>query len=199
MAVADRPSGSGINHQRRVELKRIENEDARYVCFSKRRAGLFRKASELSTLCGADIAIIVNSPTGRPYSFGSPAFDPVINRFLSNTLNQPGQNPNDQAGMVNHLNQELMTLRIQLGNQLAKKPALNERIKEASDKAPECEWIEKIEQLNYHEFNQFNSDLGGSGRLNIGSNRFNPSSSGCGSNLDPTGLNPESSDPNPDL
>ncbi|KAG0467197.1 hypothetical protein HPP92_018777 [Vanilla planifolia] len=69
--------------RQKIEIKKIENEDARLVSFSKRRTGLFNKASCLSTLCGADVAVVVFSPAGTPYSFGSPRVDQVLTRFLS--------------------------------------------------------------------------------------------------------------------
>ncbi|KAH0458052.1 hypothetical protein IEQ34_013367 [Dendrobium chrysotoxum] len=69
--------------RQKIEIKKIENEDARLVSFSKRRAGLFNKASCLATLCGIDLAVIVLSPAGMPYSFGSPRVNQVIDRFLS--------------------------------------------------------------------------------------------------------------------
>lgn len=52
--------------RQKIEIKRIEKEEARQVCFSKRRAGVFKKAHELSVLCGAEIAIVVFSPAGKP-------------------------------------------------------------------------------------------------------------------------------------
>lgn len=69
--------------RQKVELKRIENGDARYVTFSKRKLSLFKKASELSTLCGAEIAVVVFSPADRPYSIGLPNVDDVFHRVLS--------------------------------------------------------------------------------------------------------------------
>ncbi|OWM68225.1 hypothetical protein CDL15_Pgr004707 [Punica granatum] len=46
------------------------------------RAGLFSKATELSLLCGAEVAIITYSPHGnRPYVFGYPSVDATIHRF----------------------------------------------------------------------------------------------------------------------
>ncbi|XP_021748268.1 truncated transcription factor CAULIFLOWER A-like isoform X1 [Chenopodium quinoa] len=55
----------------KVELKRIENNISRQVTFSKRRAGLLKKAKELSILCDAEIALIVFSPRGKLYEFSS--------------------------------------------------------------------------------------------------------------------------------
>ncbi|CAA6661691.1 unnamed protein product [Spirodela intermedia] len=68
--------------RQKIEIKRIENEEARQVCFSKRRSGLFKKASELSILCGAEIGVVVFSPAGKVFSFGHPSVESVVDRFL---------------------------------------------------------------------------------------------------------------------
>ncbi|KAF9599810.1 hypothetical protein IFM89_001756 [Coptis chinensis] len=70
--------------RQKIEIKRIENEAARQVTFSKRRAGVFKKASEISILCGVDTLIVVFSPAGKPFSFGHPNIDSVLDRALSN-------------------------------------------------------------------------------------------------------------------
>ncbi|KAG9459706.1 hypothetical protein H6P81_004214 [Aristolochia fimbriata] len=66
--------------RRKLEMKKIENPNSLQVCFSKRRAGLFKKASELCLLTGAQIAIIAFSPAGRVFTFGHPSVDAVIDR-----------------------------------------------------------------------------------------------------------------------
>ncbi|CAL5089434.1 unnamed protein product [Urochloa decumbens] len=77
--VKDKPSKG----RKKIEIKFIENDEARQVCFSKRRQGLFKKASELSILCGAMVGSVVFSASGRSFSFGHPSIDEVINRFLN--------------------------------------------------------------------------------------------------------------------
>lgn len=64
-------------------MRLIQNQDDLYASFSKRRLGLFKKASELSTLCGADVGIIVFSPTDNPFSFFSPTMDSVVDRYIN--------------------------------------------------------------------------------------------------------------------
>jgi hypothetical protein len=59
--------------RQKIEIRPIESEDARQVCFSKRRVGLFKKASELTILCGAEAAAVVFSPAGKAFSFGNPS------------------------------------------------------------------------------------------------------------------------------
>uniref|UniRef100_A0A453GD06 MADS-box domain-containing protein n=1 Tax=Aegilops tauschii subsp. strangulata TaxID=200361 RepID=A0A453GD06_AEGTS len=55
----------------RVELRRIEDRTSRQVRFSKRRAGLFKKAFELAVLCDAEVSLLVFSPAGRLYEYAS--------------------------------------------------------------------------------------------------------------------------------
>ncbi|KAL0422050.1 UNVERIFIED_CONTAM: Agamous-like MADS-box protein [Sesamum latifolium] len=59
-------------------MVKIENETNLQVTFSKRRAGLFKKASELSTLCGAETALLVFSPGNKVHSFGHPNVEAIL-------------------------------------------------------------------------------------------------------------------------
>jgi hypothetical protein len=67
----------------KVELKKIENPTNRQVTFSKRRMGLFKKASELAVLCDAQIGVIIFSGTGRMYEYSSPPWRCVRQTFFS--------------------------------------------------------------------------------------------------------------------
>ncbi|XP_057491453.1 agamous-like MADS-box protein AGL61 [Actinidia eriantha] len=70
--------------RRKIEMKLIPSKYARQVTFSKRRVGLFKKASELCTLTGCEIAMVVFSPGGKAFSFGHQ--DP--RGSIASTLNQ---------------------------------------------------------------------------------------------------------------
>ncbi|XP_018474462.1 agamous-like MADS-box protein AGL29 [Raphanus sativus] len=52
------------------------------VTFCKRKNGIYTKLSELSVLCGADVGFLIYSGSGKPFTFGSPSFDVVAQRFL---------------------------------------------------------------------------------------------------------------------
>ncbi|KAK9058087.1 hypothetical protein SSX86_022927 [Deinandra increscens subsp. villosa] len=65
----------------KIEIKKIENVSTRQVTFSKRRAGLLKKAHELSVLCDAEVGIIVFSNTGRLYEFCSSSMRGIIDRY----------------------------------------------------------------------------------------------------------------------
>nr|ASZ80026.1 MADS75 [Dendrocalamus latiflorus] len=63
-------------------MRRIEKEESRQVTFSKRRNGIYKKASELSMLCGAHVAVVVFSSAGRAYAFGDPSVDYILHQYL---------------------------------------------------------------------------------------------------------------------
>ncbi|CAH9083486.1 unnamed protein product [Cuscuta europaea] len=57
----------------RIEMKKIECLQARNICFSKRRTGLFKKSEELCRLFpGTRVSAVVYSPAGKPYFLGDP-------------------------------------------------------------------------------------------------------------------------------
>ncbi|KAK1411973.1 hypothetical protein QVD17_32869 [Tagetes erecta] len=70
--------------RKKIEIKKIEETNSRQVTFSKRRTGLFKKASELCVLTGAQVAVLVNSPGGRVFAFGHPNVDNLVDRYLKN-------------------------------------------------------------------------------------------------------------------
>ncbi|KAG4982499.1 hypothetical protein JHK87_027248 [Glycine soja] len=67
--------------RQKIEMKKMRNESNLPVAFSKLRTGVFKKASELATLCGVDVAVIMFSPDNRVFSFGSPSVDFVVQRY----------------------------------------------------------------------------------------------------------------------
>ncbi|CAL9093558.1 unnamed protein product [Musa textilis] len=148
----------GVTSQgrRKIEIKKIQNEDARHVCFSKRKAGIFAKASDISTLCGADVALVVYSPAGNPYSFGSPAVDPVVDRFLSASMIHAGSAHDvGRSHLTQQLNQQYMEVSKQLEASKARKMMLQERLAGVVQ-SQEIEWarnnvdhlgLEQLERL----------------------------------------------------
>ncbi|XP_061370860.1 MADS-box protein SVP-like [Gastrolobium bilobum] len=65
----------------KIEIKKIDNIAARQVTFSKRKRGLFKKARELSTLCDAEIALIVFSASSKLFEFASSSVEQVVERY----------------------------------------------------------------------------------------------------------------------
>ncbi|BBH05093.1 AGAMOUS-like 62 [Prunus dulcis] len=68
--------------KKKIDIKKINNKNYLKATFSKRRKGLFRKATDLCCLSGAQIAIITFSPGNKPFIFGHPSAETVVDRFL---------------------------------------------------------------------------------------------------------------------
>ncbi|KAH9303036.1 hypothetical protein KI387_014619, partial [Taxus chinensis] len=58
----------------------IENRLARNSCFKKRKMGIFKKVSEISTLCATEIAVIIQQED-QMFAFGGPDVDFVLNNY----------------------------------------------------------------------------------------------------------------------
>ncbi|CAD6271133.1 unnamed protein product [Miscanthus lutarioriparius] len=146
MAPPRRPSMG----RQKIEIRRIESDEARQVCFSKRRAGLFKKASELSILCGADVAAVVFSPAGKAFSFGHPSVESVVERFLASSSPSPagaGAGHSSAGGgedrAVSELNRQHGELRAQLDAEKTRQERAGEAIrKEREARSPAMAWID---------------------------------------------------------
>ncbi|KAJ6821224.1 MADS-box transcription factor 26-like isoform X2 [Iris pallida] len=98
----------------KVQLRRIDNPVHRQVTFCKRRAGLLKKARELSVLCDADIGIIVFSSHGKMYELSTNGtMQDMIQRYLTTCAESPVQsgdtNPTEQENVneISTLKQEI--------------------------------------------------------------------------------------------
>ncbi|XP_006345394.1 agamous-like MADS-box protein AGL15 [Solanum tuberosum] len=65
----------------KIDIKLIENVNNRQVTFSKRRAGLLKKAGELSVLCDSEVAVIIFSSTGKLFEFSSTSMKQTLSRY----------------------------------------------------------------------------------------------------------------------
>ncbi|XP_043692810.1 agamous-like MADS-box protein AGL62 [Telopea speciosissima] len=143
--------------RQKIEIKRINCEASRQVTFSKRRAGLFKKASELCTLCAAEIAIIVFSLAGKVYSFGHPNVGSIIERFL--TVNNPPQEAvvlplvvAHRAASVRELNRKYTEVLNRKETETKRAEAFNRSTAEAKQSEPW--WEAPIENMRLLELHQ---------------------------------------------
>ncbi|GAU39514.1 hypothetical protein TSUD_68780 [Trifolium subterraneum] len=100
--------------RRRIEIESVKDPNIRQVTFSKRRKGLFKKANELSILCGVEVAIVVFSPGNKPYSFGHPGVDVVAAKYL-----QEDPEPSDSEGDLSSDASNMDELNLELDEVLA--------------------------------------------------------------------------------
>ncbi|XP_017228562.2 agamous-like MADS-box protein AGL62 [Daucus carota subsp. sativus] len=96
--------------RQKIVMAKMSKESNLRVTFSKRRCGLFQKASELSTLCGVEIAIIIFSPGKKVFSFGYPNVEQILEKFLN------AQDPSTMNSTTLQLVQTLRSARVRLLN-----------------------------------------------------------------------------------
>ncbi|CAG7889775.1 unnamed protein product [Brassica rapa] len=149
--------------RQKIEMVKMKNENNLQVTFSKRRSGLFKKASELCTLCGAEIVVIVFSPGRKVFSFGHPNVDVVIDRFLKINPHHPHQNNNLQLNeaCLNAVVQDLNNHLTQVTEQLEEEKKRNEDLKQKrkDDKKSENWWEDPIEGFNLRQLTEFKCGL----------------------------------------
>ncbi|KAK7405384.1 hypothetical protein VNO78_06641 [Psophocarpus tetragonolobus] len=118
--------------RRKIEIARVKNSNTRQVTFSKRRTGLFKKANELSILCGVKIAIVVFSPGNKPYSFGHPDVDVVAKQFLQQESDDESKKMQSAVTMKQNAKiHKLAHLMKQLDVEQKKSAVLNEAMKQS--------------------------------------------------------------------
>ncbi|KAF8049803.1 hypothetical protein N665_2115s0005 [Sinapis alba] len=101
----------------KIEIKRIENANSRQVTFSKRRAGLLKKAHELSVLCDSEVAVIVFSKSGKLFEFSSTSMKKTLLRYDnyqrssdSPLINYKTENQEEECTEVDLLKDEISKL-----------------------------------------------------------------------------------------
>ncbi|GFP88665.1 agamous-like mads-box protein agl62 [Phtheirospermum japonicum] len=134
--------------RKKTPTARIENETRRQVTFSKRRTGLFKKACEIGTLCGAENAVIVNSPAGKLHSFGYPNVETVAHKFLNQADGPPSAGNAHDHQMLSAYSEELASVESQLAEERKLKKE-NRRIqKEIEEKEGVSSYLPDLDKLN---------------------------------------------------
>ncbi|XP_021909162.1 agamous-like MADS-box protein AGL62 [Carica papaya] len=143
-----------------IEMVKIKKATNLQVTFAKRPASIFKKASEISTLCGAEFAVIIFSPAKKVFFFVNPSMEKLINRF-SGLIEQP---PSANRCMMDaHRNAYLQGLNSQLNKlnaQLdAKKKRSVELKKVMKENASKAWWMGSIDDMNLSQLQQFQAAL----------------------------------------
>src|SRR3984957_9031704 len=81
--------------RRKIKIKYIDDKSRRHITFSKRKAGIMKKAYELSTLTGTQVLLLVASETGHVYTFATPKLQPLITKQEGKNLIQACLNAPD--------------------------------------------------------------------------------------------------------
>ncbi|CAK9329316.1 unnamed protein product [Citrullus colocynthis] len=142
--------------RQKIEIKKLEKKSSKQVTFSKRRAGLFKKAGELSVLCGAEVAIIVFSPNDKVFCFGHPDVDVLLDRYLTGNLSPPKRA--ESYIPVAEFNRDFADFALEFE---AEKKRAAELIRAAEDsrKNGGFWWQEAVEGMRLEELKEFRSAL----------------------------------------
>ncbi|KAI9219402.1 hypothetical protein BC828DRAFT_368324, partial [Blastocladiella britannica] len=70
-AAAYANSVQAANTRRRLKIQLIKEDRTRAVTLVKRKAGLMKKAFELSVLCGCEIGLVIFGPNGKLFEYAS--------------------------------------------------------------------------------------------------------------------------------
>ncbi|XP_076957297.1 agamous-like MADS-box protein AGL61 [Bidens hawaiensis] len=146
--------------RQKIKIAKIQIKNHLQVTFSKRRSGLFKKASELCTLCGVEIAIVVFSPAGKVFSFGHPKVESIVDRYLT-------RNPNLKSTSLHiveaHRIASIPELNVQLTymlNELEEEKKRSETLDEMRKASQRQFWWEApIVDMNLHELEQLKDSM----------------------------------------
>ncbi|KAK7308129.1 hypothetical protein VNO77_41726 [Canavalia gladiata] len=142
--------------RRKIEMKKITNKSNLQVTFSKRRSGLFKKASELCILCGAEIGLIVFSPSDKLFSFGHPNLNIMAQDYL--------------GGVLPHASDATQLMEVNLRELNAQLAKFNNQVEIETKRAEELTrlrkvvkaqwwWASPISEMTIPQLNQFNLAL----------------------------------------
>ncbi|KAJ2250060.1 Myocyte-specific enhancer factor 2D, partial [Coemansia sp. RSA 455] len=67
--------------RKKIKIQTIKDERNRQVTFLKRKAGLLKKAYELSVLCDCEIAVVIFSSQNKLVQYASTNMDKVLMRY----------------------------------------------------------------------------------------------------------------------
>ncbi|KAL6602749.1 hypothetical protein ACP70R_043110 [Stipagrostis hirtigluma subsp. patula] len=150
-----RPPSKG---RQRIEIRRIEEDARRQVTFSKRKAGLFKKASELSLLCGARVAVVVFSFCGKPFAAGSHSVDHVLRLGDEDPIVAAADTSDDDRAAVDAALRQVEETRALVAAERARMHAVGEKVLQA--KAGRRFWWEAdAEALGEAELPEFDRAL----------------------------------------
>ncbi|EXB61543.1 Agamous-like MADS-box protein AGL62 [Morus notabilis] len=168
----------GNRGRQKVEMVKMKNESNLQVTFSKRRSGLFKKASELCTLCGAEMALVVFSPGRKVFSFGHPSVEEVVERYSNCQRFIPADqmvSAGDVSGVGTgagngtlqlieaHRNANLRELNAQLAQVMGRLDLERKRGEEMSKlrkaSQAQCWWENPVDQLDMEQLGQLKKSL----------------------------------------
>ncbi|XP_047314714.1 agamous-like MADS-box protein AGL62 [Impatiens glandulifera] len=105
--------------RKKITMSKMLNENKLQITISNKRIGVFKKSSELTTLCGIEMLLIVFSPANKVLPFAHPSVDDRLFGILGSS---------SSSTRLSHEAQHLV-----VANQLSKTRELNAQIIHVQD------------------------------------------------------------------
>lgn len=120
------------NGRRKINIEYIKEKSRRHITFSKRKAGIMKKAYELSTLTGTQVLLLVASETGHVYTFATPKLQPIITQnegknLIQNCLNAADPPPTHPEQLQLQQQQQQQLQQRQLQQQLQQQQQIQQQ------------------------------------------------------------------------
>nr|GEU43505.1 agamous-like MADS-box protein AGL62 [Tanacetum cinerariifolium] len=142
--------------RKKIPIKKIEETPSRQVTFSKRRTRLFKKASELCVLTGAEMAILVQSPGGHCYGFGHPSGHPSVDAVIDRYVNNGSTLVSPKQPSVTELNMQCAELEKELEREKRKYEMIQQDKIGKSSSSEFVPWYEQdVEAMEVEELEQY--------------------------------------------
>ncbi|GAY45136.1 hypothetical protein CUMW_087170, partial [Citrus unshiu] len=125
--------------RQKIAISKIPKKNNLQVTFSKRRAGVFKKA--------------IFSPANKAFSFGHPNVDSILDLYLARNPNPPSESSTDRL-IEAHRNANIRELNMQLTQ---KHGEVLSEIRKASCR--QCWWEAPINELGLHELEQLKTAM----------------------------------------
>ncbi|KAI8985308.1 hypothetical protein BDB01DRAFT_849894 [Pilobolus umbonatus] len=116
------------NGRRKIKIEYIEDKNRRHITFSKRKAGIMKKAYELSTLTGTQVLLLVVSETGLVYTFTTTKLQPIVTKSEGKNLIQACLNSPDAQDIISESKPEDEYIPRQSNESVTSRPQENKSV-----------------------------------------------------------------------
>lgn len=146
--------------RKKTQMKMGQGNDARQVAPPIRRSGLFKKFSEVTTLCALESTLFIFFPAGKAISFAHPGDEPVITNLARTVATDSGlcrRTLADHEATLQALDKKYRDLLEQLEAEKKRGKILQERKMMNPQSYGRRLWDTPVDELNLEELLTLNA------------------------------------------
>ncbi|KAK1374719.1 hypothetical protein POM88_030912 [Heracleum sosnowskyi] len=145
------------------KVKPIDDTTSRQVTFSKRRVSVFKKASEICVLSGAEAVILCESVGGSVFAFGHPSVEHVVDKYLGNK-NSSELSENNSAATKIYMNspcmlEELNKQYLEITKEMEIEKNISENMINKNKEESDFWWQQPFDHLEEKELEEYISSM----------------------------------------